>query len=71
MEDKTSKRGKKETRFEDLDQELLGKEIEVALQSYGTFYGKLVASSKFWIKLDMRGKAVYINKPFIVFIKPV
>jgi hypothetical protein len=71
VKSQSSKRGEREARFEDLDQELLGKEIEVALQSYGTFYGKLVASSKFWIKLDMRGKAVYINKPFIVFIKPV
>lgn len=71
MKSQSSKQGEREARFEDLDQELLGKEIEVALQSYGTFYGKLVASSKFWIKLDMRGKAVYINKPFIVFIKPV
>jgi len=71
LKDKTSKQGEKEPRVEDLDQELIGKEVEVVLQSGGSIAGRVAASSRYWVKLDVRGKLIYINKPFIVFIKPV
>jgi hypothetical protein len=55
---------------EDLDEELLGKEVEVALQDGGILKGRLVTSSNYWVKIELSGKPVYVNKPHIVLIKP-
>jgi hypothetical protein len=61
----------KEKKLEDLDVELIGRDAEVALQSLGVLRGRVVATSRYWIKLEFNNKAIYINKPFIVYIKMV
>jgi len=61
---------KRNSKNEDLDEELLGKEVEVALQNGGILKGRLVASSNYWVKIELSGKHVYVNKPHIVLIKP-
>jgi hypothetical protein len=58
-------------RPEDLDSELLNKEVEIALQTYGSLRGKIAGISRYWIKLEFSGRYIYINKPFIVFIRPI
>jgi sRNA-binding regulator protein Hfq len=56
---------------EDLDEELLGKEVEVVLHNGGTLRGRLIASSSYWIKLEFGNKHVHVNKPYIVLIRPL
>lgn len=61
----------KEKKLEDLDAEIIGRDVEVALQSLGVVRGRVVAASRYWIKLEFNNKAIYINKPFIICIRPV
>ncbi len=56
---------------EDLDTELISREAEVILQNGGTFRGKITASSKYWIKMEINEKTVYLNKRFVMWIRPV
>jgi sRNA-binding regulator protein Hfq len=63
-------KNQREGKPEDLDRELLNKEIEVVLQNGGVLRGRVVATSSYWIKLEFSNKHVYVNKPYIVLIRP-
>ena len=53
-----------EERVEDLDSELLGREVEVVLQSGGVLRGRVAVATKYWLKLELGGRCVYVNKSF-------
>jgi hypothetical protein len=55
---------------EGFDPELLGKDVEVE-QVKGVIRGKIVGVSKYWLKIIVNGEVVYLNKAYIVSIKPV
>jgi RNase P/RNase MRP subunit p29 len=59
-----------EERPEDLDSELLGREVEVVLQSGGVLRGRVAAATRYWLKLELGGRCVYVNKSFTVFVRP-
>jgi len=61
---------KRNSKNEDLDEELLGREVEAVLQNGGVLRGRVVATSSYWIKLEFGNKHVYVNKPYIVLIRP-
>ncbi|ACL11450.1 hypothetical protein DKAM_1124 [Desulfurococcus amylolyticus 1221n] len=70
MKSRNSRAGEREARFEDLDQELLGREVEVVLYDGKAVQGVLAAVSKYWVRLDFEKRQIYLNKKFIVFIRP-
>jgi hypothetical protein len=39
------------------------------LESHGPQRGRVLAPSNYWLKLGVNKKQIYINKPFIVYIK--
>jgi hypothetical protein len=59
-----------EERVEDLDSEPLGREVEVVLQSGGVLRGRVAATTRYWLKLELGGRCVYVNKSFTVFVRP-
>jgi len=61
----------REVRLQDLDSELLNKEVEVVLKSGGVLRGRVVSTSSYWLKLELGNKYIYINKPHIVYIRPL
>jgi hypothetical protein len=59
---------------EGFDPDLLGKDVEaeqVRGQNVITIRGKVVDVSKYWLKLLVNGETLYLNKAFIVSIKPL
>jgi sRNA-binding regulator protein Hfq len=56
-------------RSEDLDWELLGREVEVVLRNGGVLRGRVVSTSSYWVKIESSSAALYINKPFIVYVR--
>jgi sRNA-binding regulator protein Hfq len=54
---------------EDLDCELLGREVEVYLENGGVLRGRVVSASNYWVKVESGGVQLYINKRFIVFVR--
>ena len=56
-------------RREDLDDQLIGKEVEILLSSQSLLRGRVVEVSRFRLKLENEDGVFYINKPFIVYIK--
>jgi sRNA-binding regulator protein Hfq len=69
MENKEKLNSKREGRPEDLDCELLGKEVEVVLKNGGVLRGRVVSTSSYWVKIESSSIALYINKPFIVYVR--
>lgn len=53
----------------DLDEDLFNREVEVVLENRSTLRGKVLASSSYWLKLEVNKGQIYVNKPFIVYIK--
>ena len=51
------------------DDEWLGKDVEVE-QVKGVIRGRVVDVSKYWLKIIVNGEVVYLNKAYIVSIKP-
>jgi len=69
MENKEKVNSRREGRPEDLDWELLGKEVEVVLKNGGVLRGRVVSTSSYWVKIESSSVALYINKPFIVYVR--
>ena len=55
---------------EDFDDEWLEKDVEVE-QVKGMIRGRVVGVSKYWLKMTVDGQALYINKAYVVSIKPL
>jgi len=51
------------------DDEWVGKDVEVE-QVKGVIRGRVVDVSKYWLKIIVNGEVVYLNKAYIVSIKP-
>ncbi len=70
---KRDTRGKidQQIRAEDLDFELVGREVELVLHNGATLRGKLIESSRYWLKIEINGKWIYINKSYLIYIRPV
>uniref|UniRef100_A0A7J3XXC1 Uncharacterized protein n=1 Tax=Thermogladius calderae TaxID=1200300 RepID=A0A7J3XXC1_9CREN len=69
MEIKERVNTRREGRPEDLDGELLGREVEVVLKNGGVLRGRVVSTSSYWVKVESSGIPLYVNKPFIVFVR--
>jgi len=69
VENKERVNTRREGRPEDLDGELLGKEVEVILKNGGVLRGRVVSASSYWVKVESSGVQLYVNKPFIVFVR--
>jgi len=52
------------------DDEWLDKDVEVE-QVKGMIRGKVVGVSKYWLKIAVDGQTIYVNKAFILSIKPL
>jgi hypothetical protein len=63
------RRNRSEEGPEDLDSELLGREVEVVLQSGGVLRGGVAAATSYWLKLELGGRCVYVNRPFTAFVR--
>lgn len=71
MERVEKRENQREVRLQDLDSELLNKEVEVVLKSGGVLRGRVVSTSSYWLKLGFSNRYIYINKPHIVYIRPL
>jgi sRNA-binding regulator protein Hfq len=71
MENKEKVNSRREGRPEDLDCELLGKEVEVVLKNGGVLRGRVVSTSSYWVKIESSSAALYINKPFIIYVRVI
>ena len=70
--EKEKKRASKGKVLEDFMDELLGKSIAMKLQGGEAIAGRLLETSRFWIKVeDASGNVVYVNKAFITTIHPL
>jgi sRNA-binding regulator protein Hfq len=69
MENKEKVNSKKRARPEDLDWGLLDKEVEVVLKNGEILRGGVVSTSSYWVKIESSSAALYINKPFIVYVR--
>lgn len=69
MEREEKVKSQRKSRPEDLDWELLNKEVEVVLKSGGVLRGRVVATSSYWVKMEFSNITLYINKPFIVYVR--
>ena len=69
MEKKEKVSNKKRMKPEDLDWELLNKEVEVVLKSGEVLRGRVVSTSIYWLKIDSSNETLHINKPFIVYVR--
>jgi hypothetical protein len=63
---KQRQQGKQRDGFDD---EWVGKDVEVE-QAKGVIRGRVVDVSKYWLKIIVNGEVVYLNKAYIVSIKP-
>jgi len=61
--------GELKSKPEDLDVEFLNRDVEVVLQDMEVFQGRVVLTSKYWVKLLVHGKPIYVNKGFIAYVK--
>ena len=69
---KEKKRVAKGRELEDFMDELLGKSIAMKLQGGEAIAGRLLETSRFWVKVeDASGDVVYVNKAFITTIHPL
>jgi hypothetical protein len=55
---------------EGFDDEWLDKDVEVE-QVKGMIRGKVVGVSKYWLKMAVDGHIFYVNKAYVVSIKPL
>jgi hypothetical protein len=55
---------------DDFSDEWVGKDVEVE-QVKGMIRGRVVDVSKYWLRLLVNGEVVYLNKAYIVSIKPL
>jgi acetolactate synthase small subunit len=51
------------------DDEWLGKDVEVE-QVKGVIRGRIIDVSKYWLKMVVNGQTLYVNKAYVVSIKP-
>ena len=66
------KRAAKGKELDDFMEELLGKNIAVKLQGGEAIAGRLLETSRFWVKVEnASGDVVYVNKAFITTIHPL
>jgi hypothetical protein len=59
---------------EGFDPDILGKDVEVKQvkgQSVVVVRGKVEDVSKYWLKLQVGGEVLYLNKAFVISIKPL
>jgi hypothetical protein len=59
---------------EGFDPDILGKDVEVEQvkgQNVVVIRGKVIDISKYWLKILANGETVYLNKAFIISIKPL
>ncbi len=68
-----AKQGRQQPR-DDFGHEWLGKDVEIECvkgQVVEEIRGKILDISKYWLKLFVNNQVVYLNKAFILSIKPV
>jgi hypothetical protein len=51
------------------DDEWVGKDVEVE-QVKGVIRGKIIDVSRYWLKMVADGQTLYVNKAYVVSIKP-
>jgi acetolactate synthase small subunit len=51
------------------DDEWVGKDVEVE-QVKGVIRGRIIDVSRYWLKMAVDGQTLYVNKAFILSIKP-
>ena len=69
---KKKKAAKREEGPTDFFPELLGKKIAIKLYNGETITGKLLETSRFWIKVeDANGNVIQIHKAFMAVIYPL
>ena len=54
----------------DLDFELFGKEVVLMTSRGEVVRGRIIAYSRYWIKVESSDGFLYINKAYIVWMKP-
>jgi small nuclear ribonucleoprotein (snRNP)-like protein len=69
VEKKEKVSNKKRVKPEDLDWELLNKEVELVLKSGEVLRGRVVSTSSYWLKIESSNATLHINKPSIVYVR--
>ena len=66
-------RPKRESKPSDFSNEYLGRTVVIVLAAGnpGVLRGKLEAASRYWVKLVIGQRVLYINKAWVVSIEPV
>jgi len=64
-----SSAGKKVQRHSDFSEEYVGREISVRLHDGSVVKGVLVEARRYWFKVKVSGKIVYLNKAHVVFVE--
>jgi len=71
VKDQSKKQLGNASKKEDFDAELLGNEVEITLQGGGVLRGRVVSSSRYWLEIEFNGWPVYVNKPYVMIVKPL
>jgi len=54
------------------DQELIGKRVRITLLTRGDeVEAEVVECARYWLKIMVNGRVVYINKAFVVTVEPL
>ena len=55
----------------DFSDEYTSKAVKIRLGDGSTVEGILADSTKYWFKISVRGKTLYVNKAWVVIVEPV
>ena len=56
---------------EDFSTEYLHKPVEVGLANNTKLVGSILDASKYWFKLLVNGETIYVNKAYVMYVKPI
>lgn len=56
---------------EDFSVEYLHKNVEVGLANNAKLVGSILDASKYWFKVLVNGETIYVNKAYVMYVKPI
>ena len=56
---------------EDFSTEYLHKAVEVGLANNTKLVGSILDASKYWFKVLVNGETIYVNKAYVMYVKPI
>ena len=56
---------------EDFSHEYLHKTVEVGVNGGAKYIGVITDASRYWFKLLVNGETIYVNKAYVIYVKPL